>query len=237
MRLLVTFFALLFLVVSGVQAEETADPAFSQLFAERNARTLAVLEAEFPTDHKALMIRIGAIERGGQSRMLMLSGSFDAIGAIRRKYATRLQYAPPQALANLLLAAAGFHEAVLAGEGPGGCGVFAQNGTGALFQLSRSDAYARQIDLQSAMYFEAVAGAIEQPEYYGDPRQSDFAALLTVMGAAGVPQSYAATIARGQPSDPDLCPALATMFKAAAALDTPEGLRVRADLAKNLAGY
>lgn len=237
MRLPRTVLALLFLAVTGTQAEETAAPDFSQLFAERNARTLAVLEVEFPTDHKTLMIRIGAIARSGQSQMLMLSGGFDAIGGIRRKYANRLQYAPPQALANLLQAAAGFHEAVLAGEGPGGCGVFAQNGTGALFQLGRSDPYVRQIDLQSAMYFEAVTGAIEQPEYYGDPRPSDFAALLAVMGAAGVPKSYAATIAGGRPSDPDLCPALATMFKTAAVLDTPEGLRVRADLAKNLAGY
>jgi hypothetical protein len=126
---------------------------------------------------------------------------------------------------------------VLKSDGPGGCGVFAQNGSGVLFQLGRSDGYARQIDLQSAVYFEAVAGAIEQPEYYGELKQSDFGALLAALAAAGVPKSYADAIVSGKPSNPELCPALITMFKAAAVFDTPEGLRVRADLAKNLAGY
>lgn len=224
-------------LVSGVSAQDVAQPDFQTLFAERNPKTLAVLQAEFPSDHKALMIRLGAIARSGQSGMLMFSGAFDALGSIRRKYSNRLQYAPPEALTGLLSAAAGFHQSVLSGEGPGGCGVFAQNGTGTLFQLNLSEKYAREIDLQSAMYLDAVAAAIERPEYYGELQQSDFAALLAVMAAAGVPQSYAASIAGGRPSDPDFCPALIAMFKAAAVFDTPEGLRVRADLARNLAGY
>jgi hypothetical protein len=236
MRLLTVIFTALVVLTAAAPAQDTA-PAFSKLFAERNARTLAVLEAEFPADYRALMIRIGAVERSGQSEMLKLSGSFAAVSDIRRKYAGRLRFAPPDALAALLTAAAGFHDAVLEGEGVGTCGVFAQNGTGALYQLSRSEPYAREIDLQSALYFEAVAAAIERPEYYGETSQADFAALLAAMGAAGVPPGYAASIAGGRPSDPDFCPALSTMFKAAAVFDTPEGLRVRADLAKNLAGY
>jgi hypothetical protein len=229
----------LVLIVLGLFATGAAaeDAPFGKVVAERNPRTLAVLEAEFPADHRALMIRIGALERSGQSQMLMLSGAFDAIGSIRRKYADRLQYAPPDALSALLTTAAGFHASVLEGEGPGGCGVFAQNGTGTLFQLGKSKAYRREIDLQSAMYFEAVAGAIERPEYYGEPQQADLAALFAVLAAAGVPETYVPAIVSGRPSDPDLCPALIAMFKAAAIFDTPEGLRARADLAKNLAGY
>lgn len=237
MHRLLALLTTLAVLVSGASAQDVAPPDFQTLFAERNPKTLAVLEAEFPSDHKALIIRLGAIGRSGQSSMLMLSGAFDAIGSIRRKYANRLQYAPPDALAALLTAAAGFHQSVLSGEGPGGCGVFAQNGTGTLFQLNLSESYAREIDLQSAMYLQAVAEAIERPEYYGELQQSDFAALLAVMAAAGVPQGYATSIAGGKPSDPDFCPALIAMFRAAAAFDTPEGLRARADLAKNLAGY
>jgi hypothetical protein len=237
MRRFLAFIATLAVLASGAASAQDAGPDFSTRFAERNPKTLAVLEAEFPSDLKALVIRLGAIGRSGQSSMLMFSGAFDALGSIRRKYANRLQYAPPDALAALLVAAAGFHQSVLTGEGAGGCGVFAQNGTGTLFQLNRSETYAREIDLQSAMYFEAVAEAIERPEYYGELQQSDFAALLAVMAAAGMPKTYAASIASGKPSDPDFCPALIAMFKAAAVFDTPEGLRVRADLARNLAGY
>jgi hypothetical protein len=225
------------LFATAAMGQDKPAPTFSETFVDRNPRTLAVLRAEFPDEHRALLERIGIIERGGQSEMLMLSNGFDAVGAIRRKYAARLEFAPPQALTALLASTAGFYEAVFKGEGPGGCGVFAQNGTGALFQLSRSEAYAKEIDLQSAMFLEAVAAAIERPEYYGAGGQEDFAALLVVMTEAGVPPDYLAAIAGGKPSDPNLCPALATMFKAAAVFDTPEGLRVRADLAKNLAGY
>lgn len=216
---------------------QDATPTFSKTFAERNTRTLAVLRAEFPQEHRALLQRIGILERSGQSDMLMASGGFDAVGAIRRQYAARLEFAPPQALAALLASTAAFHEAVFEGEGPGGCGLFARNGSGTLFQLGRAEAYANQIDLQSALYFEAVAGAIERPEFYGTTGPADFAALLLAMTKAGAPPDYLAAIAGGKPSDVNLCPALATMFRAASVFDTPEGLRVRADLAKNLAGY
>lgn len=212
-------------------------PNFAKLFAERNPRTIAVLKAEFPDDLRALLQRIDAISASDQSLKIKLSGGFDAVRGIRKKYAPRLAFAPPEALAGLLVAAAGYHEAVLGGEGPGGCGVFAQNGTGTLFQLDRSELYAKEIDLQSALYLEAVAAGIETPEYYGDVTQDDFNELLAVMAKAGVSKDYLTALAGGKPSDPNLCPALVTMFKSAAVVDTPAGLRVRADLAKNLTGY
>ena len=55
--------------------------------------------------------------------MLKLSAAFDAVADIRRKYAARLRYAPPQTLAAMLDAAASFHLAVLERDGPGACAV------------------------------------------------------------------------------------------------------------------
>jgi hypothetical protein len=224
----------LVLVALPVQAQDTP---FRELFESRNGRTLAVLKAEFPQDYNGLMIRIGAVERSQQSEMLKLSAAFAAVGEVRRKYVARLRYAPPQNLAALLESAAAFHQAVLEKDGPGACGVFAQNGTGALFSLARSEAYAAEIDMQSARYFEAVAGAIERPEYYGEPQQEDFAVVLAALVAAKVPESYVPAIVRGQRSDPDFCPALVALFRTAAIIDSPPGLRARADLAANLVGY
>ncbi|HEY9010802.1 MAG TPA: hypothetical protein VIN06_07270, partial [Devosia sp.] len=154
---LFTLVATLVLLALPAVAEETS---FRQLFESRNGRTLAVLKAEFPQDYDGLMIRIGAVERSEQSEMLKLSAAFAAVGDVRRKYVARLRFAPPQDLAALLESAAAFHQSVLEKDGPGACGVFAQNGTGALFSLARSDTYAAEIDTQSARYFEAVAGAI-----------------------------------------------------------------------------
>lgn len=221
------------LLAAPVLAEEAG---FAERFAARNPLTLAVLESEFPSDLTLLEVRLRAIETLGQGE-LVAAAAFNAVGEIRRKYAPRIRFAPPEALASLLQATASFHEAVFAGEGPAACGLFAQNGTGTLFQLSLADKYAAEIDRQTALFLETVVAAIEQPESYGPTGEQDFAALLAVMGRAGVPASYGVAIASGRPENDELCPALATMFKAAAVFDTPAGLRVRADLAQNLAGY
>lgn len=234
MKFLALAAAIVALLASSAAAQESS---FRELFESRNARTLAVLKGEFPQDYRGLMIRIGAVDRSEQSEMLKLSAAFAAVGELRRKYVARIRFAPPQTLSVLLESAAAFHLAVLDRDGPGACGVFAQNGTGALFSLARSDAYADEIDLQSARYFEAVAGAIERPEYYGEPQQQDFAVVLAALVAANVPESYVPAIAAGQRNHPDFCPALAALFKTAAVIDSPPGLRVRADLAANLVGY
>ena len=222
------------LLATPVLAEEAG---FAERFAARNPLTLAVLASEFPSDLTLLEVRLRAIETLGQGDLIAGAAAFNAVGEIRKKYAPRIRFAPPEALASLLQATASFHEAVFAGEGPAACGLFAQNGTGTLFQLSLSDKYAAEIDRQSALFLEAVVAAIERPEAYGPTGEQDFATLLAVMGRAGVPASYGVAIASGRPENDELCPALATMFKAAAAFDAPQGLRVRADLAQNLAGY
>ncbi|HEY9013304.1 MAG TPA: hypothetical protein VIN06_20060, partial [Devosia sp.] len=80
-------------------------------------------------------------------------------------------------------------------------------------------------------------GAIERPEYYGEPQQQDFAVVLAALVAAKVPEGYVPAIVGGQRNNPDFCPALVALFKTAAIIDSPPGLRVRADLAANLVGY
>jgi len=234
MKITALFALLVALVVFPAQAQ---DKTFTERFTERNARTLAVLEAEFPQDHRTLMIRIGAIERSSQSDMLKLSASFASISDIRKKYADRLRFAPPVALEKLLRAAAAFHERVLELDGEAACSAFAQSGTGVLFQLANSDKYVVEIDRQSAEYFSAVTQGIEHPEFYGEAQQDDLALVLRAMLAAGSSQEQVALILAGRPNTEGYCSALAAMFRVASVLDAPQGLRARADLAVNLAGY
>jgi hypothetical protein len=215
----------------------TATVPLVEMFEQRNPRTLAVLAADFPQDHRALLDHLAALEGSGHSQMVLLNASFDAVGALRRKYADRLLFAPPQALANLLATLADFYDAVLDHDGAALCGKFAQDGSGVLFQLAKSDAYMERVDAQSAAYFDAVVKAIEAPEYYGASEDGDWPKVLGTMVGRGAPQSYVISIAAGSAADPNLCPALAAMFRTVASLDTPEGLRTRADFAKNLAGY
>lgn len=232
MHFLIALIAVLLPLAASAQ-----DQTFTELFAERNGRTLAVLEAEFPQDHRMLLLRLGAIERSNQSEMLKFTAAFGLIGDLRKQYAPRLRFAPPSALERLLRATAAFHERVLEVDGDATCGAFAQNGTGVLYQLGTSDKYAVEIDRQSAEYFEAVAQAIERPEAYGEMQKDDFALVLRGMLAAGSSDQQVALILAGRPDAEGYCSAIAAMFRIAAVLDQPAGLRARADLAVNLAGY
>jgi len=233
MRRLLALIALL--LPLAAQAQEPKP--FTELFADRNGRTLKVLEAEFPQDHRLLMVRLGAIERTDQSEMLKLNAAFALLNDIRKQYAPRLRFAPPGALERLLRSTAAFHERVLEVDGDATCGAFAQNGTGVLYQLGTSEKYAAEIDRQSAEFFEAVAAAIERPESYGELQKDDLALVFRGMLAAGASQEQVALILKGQPSAEGYCSAIAAMFRIAAVLDQPAGLRSRADLAVNLAGY
>lgn len=200
-------------------------------------RTLALLAAEFPVDHQALLEDLAAIDaEDGTERELGLLVAQRFTG-LRRKYADRLQFAPSAAHSKMMSQLAAFYEKVHQTEGSAVCGRFAADGSAVLFDLGLSVAYAEFIDAQSVAFFEAVVGAIERPEYAGAASQDDWSFVVRKMVEAGAPASFAATIAGGDPDDPDLCLALAAMFVATALLDTPEGARTRADFARNLTGY
>lgn len=162
---------------------------------------------------------------------------FGELTAIRKKYAAKLLFAPGQALQNVLIRLAYFYDDVLVSRGPGVCGRFAQDGSGALFDLGVQDQYWQALDLQTEAYLSAVVQAIETPEYYGVVDDADWGVVFAAMVRRGSPLSYVATISAGDRNDPDLCPALAAMFRTSAGLEGPEGARTRADLAQNLTGY
>jgi hypothetical protein len=244
MRILTLFVLSLILLAKPVLAEdkpttpaaETA-PSLVEQFQERNPKTVAVLASDFPDDYRVLLTQLDTIEATGQSQMVQLNASFDALRQIRKKYADRMSFAPPALLADVLTKLADFYEDVLKQDGAAVCGKFAQDGSGVLFQLARSDAYVERLDAQSAAYLEAVVGAIETPETYGAADKNDYPKVLAIMVRAGAPESYVAAIANGNGADPNLCPALAAMFRTVALSDAAEAVRMRPLLGLNAGGY
>lgn len=199
--------------------------------------TMQFLRTEFPDDHAAFLAsveEIGGAE--GQPVELMLK-AFNELTELRRKYADKITFAPGLSQSIMLGLIADLHDRVFATEGPEVCGRFAHDGSAILFALGKSGTYATALDRQSLAYFEAVVGAIETPDYAGDVEPEDWNVLLSAMVSAGAPTSYVKTIGEGRRTDPDLCPAYAALFRTSGLLNTPEGLRTRADFAKNLAGY
>lgn len=250
MRSLVLVAALLFATTTSTLAQRigegvTVVPDLSpagrfDLMAEvekRYGATLGIIRSEFPRDYAEVMTAIAAISwRGGEENRALL-GAFGAVTEVKKKYASRLIFAPSPRHSAMLASLAKFYVAVAETEGTETCGRFAEDGSGVLFELGLSGKYAAALDAQSAAYFEAVVAAIETPEYGGAVEPEDWSAVVNAMIAAGAPQSFARTISAGNRADPDLCPALAAMFVTSAVLDTPEGERTRADFAKNLSGY
>jgi hypothetical protein len=207
------------------------------LFEQRYGRTLELLEAEFPDDHAALVDQIAEIDRQvGDERQLLLA-AFERLTEVRRKYAPRLRFAPSLSHSVMLGRIADFHDLVLDNEGPQVCARFAHDGSGVLFELGLSGRYANALDLQSLAYFDAVVRAIETPEYTEPVATDDWTAVLRAMVAAGAPASFLRTITTADRNDPDLCRALAAMFRTSGLLSTPEAARARADFASNLTGY
>jgi hypothetical protein len=220
------------------QSTEQAEPAgFEAVARERFARTLAAIEADFPDDFRLLDAHLGQIATAGVDEKNASILFFEQLTALRRKYAYKMIEAPTAAHAAILGRLAAFYDQVFAAEGPLVCGRFAHEGTGALFELGLGQKYAGLIDLQSAAYFAAVAAAFETPEYSGIAGRRDWNIVLETMIRAGMPRSYVEAISSGRGGDPDLCPAYSALFRGTGVLNTVEGSRIRADLAKNLVGY
>jgi hypothetical protein len=246
MRMLFCALALLAGVVpawaqdNSVVATPDPPPRFDlvEVVTSRFERTFAAIRSDFPDDYATLLAALSAISwQGIRDERVALLAAFAVIKDLRDVHAERVAHAPSVSHAVMLGLLADFYDEVLKAEGPAVCGRFASDGSAVLFELGLSEKYARRLDLQSAAYFDAVVRATETPENPEAVRPEDWTFLLGNMVAAGAPRSFVDTIARGDPNDPDLCPALATMFRASGLLDTPEGARTRADLAKNLSGY
>ena len=207
------------------------------LFERQFAQTGAVLRADFPADRRRLADDLKAIDRMAGPPTALMTLVFKRLTELKRPYAARLKFAPGAAQSALLAHLAGFYERLFEAEGAAVCGRFAQDGTAVLFELGLSEKYAQLIDRQSVAYLKAVVGAIETPEPSEPVRPEDWEAVMTRLLEAGAPPSFAATIAGGDPNDPDLCPALATLLLTISLMETPEAARARADFAQNLAGY
>ena len=208
-----------------------------QVFLQRNARTMEILESDFPYDYEDVMRSIETLRASKTDIDSKLLALFSQLTQIRKKYAERLRFAPV-AQHRLMIAALGrFMAEVQLKAGPAICGHFAQDGSGALFAEGVAARFASLIDIQSAAYFAAVVGAIESPEPRDAVDDEDWRAVFSRMVADGHPPAFVGTIARSDAADPTLCPALAAMLSSAARMDGAAAERFRADFAGNVTGY
>jgi hypothetical protein len=224
----------------GIAAAPDVSPRFDvvDVMTTRFGRTIAAIKSDFPDQYVTLVAVLSGIGwQGVRDERVALLRAFEVMKDLRREHAEKVRHAPSVSHAVMLGLLADFYEEVLKAEGPAVCGRFAKDGSAVLFDLGLSEKYAERLDLQAAAYYDAVVKAIETPENPGAVRRTDWNFLLMRMVMAGAPRSFLDTIARGDPNDPDLCLALAAMFRASGLLETSAGQRTRADLARNLAGY
>ncbi|WP_375451912.1 hypothetical protein [uncultured Devosia sp.] len=228
----------IFILTTGSMVQG-AEPAVrtATLFEQQFPLTTKVLTADFPQDLRALQQAFSEIDRSEVSPPIKLHRAFQSLTALRKVYSDKLQYARADMSALLVLGLAGFYDSVLQRDGADVCGGFAVDGAGALFALGRSAGYGKELDVQAAAYFAAVASALEDPDVVGQASEADWAEVMGQVVARGNPASYIATMEEGRAEDPDLCPALAAFFYVLADMDSDAGKRARAELIQGLTGY
>jgi hypothetical protein len=214
-----------------------AEPTVERLFLQRNSRTMAILQMDFPRDHDAIMASIALLEHAELPVERKLELLFVQLKDIRNRYAERLRFAPEPNQQLVMAVLGGFMLEVEREVGTATCGMFARDGTGALFEAGVAGRFAAAIDSQSAAYLAAIVASIENPEIHEPIQQADWSAVFAQMGRLGHPLSYVESIAKGAVEDPDLCPALGSMFRTAALMPGINAARFRADFVSKLAGY
>lgn len=216
---------------------QTGGVDVAALFEARFPATLALLKAEFPADRRVFDEGLAIIDGMAGEENALLTLAFSQLTDLRRHYEARLRFATSERQAAMLGQLAVLYDLVLKEEGAEVCGRLARDGTAALFEANLSEKYAELIDRQSVAYFEAVISAIEAPEPSEAMQPDDLKEIMGRLIEAGAPPSFPAAIAAGDPANPELCPALATLFLTISLMETPAAARARADFAQNLAGY
>ncbi|WP_354041243.1 hypothetical protein [Devosia sp. UYZn731] len=218
-------------------AVETTNETTAALFAEQYPVTRSVLAADFPQDLQALEQSFGDIDSTEISPQLKMQRAFLELTALRKQYASQLQFARADMSALVVLSLADFYQSVLQRDGAAVCGGFATDGAGALYTIGAAPGYALELDRQSAAYFSAVVSALEDPDAVGPASEEDWKQVMSQIVTDGHPPSYLASIAGGRATDPDLCPALSAFMHAMVDVKSDVALRARADFIQNATGY
>lgn len=209
----------------------------AKVFESYYPKTMAVLQADFPAEYAGMQNVLRQLQQVRGTDEARLTAAFVALTKIRKKYADRLNNAPPETVRRMWGLLAEFHQTVLKNQGAKFCGEFATNGAGTLFQHGAAGVYAARLDAQSEAYFNAVVAAIENPEVYGEPDETDWSLAGMAMIANGGSEDDIKRILANDPRDPLLCKSLADFFLILAALDQPFSKRVLANFAPAAAGY
>ena len=200
-------------------------------------QTMAVLAGNFPQDLAVFVSVVEDISLRERRQPSAQAAAFRSLTEMRRKYDARVFAAPGAAQAAMLTHLASFYDLVLENEGPEVCGLLAHGGSSVLFARGLAEKYAERLDRQSMLYLEAVLGAAPGARPPSTATPEDWSEMLRAIEEAGAPRSFRLAIEAGDPTNPELCPALALLLRTTAWHDVPAARRVRADFAKNLAGY
>lgn len=226
-------------VASPVLATEVPKQSImtAALFEQNYPLTRGVLVADFPMDLRALEQGFVQIDNTEILPQLKLQRLFMDLTALRKRYASKLAYARTQKSALLVLSLAEFYRNVMRHETPDVCGAFASDGAGILLARGQGARYAKDMDRQAAVYFSAVASALENPDVVGRASQADWSMVMGQIVADGHPASYIGVIAKAKASDPELCPALLALFGALVEVKPSIAQRVRAEFIQGVTGY
>ena len=193
---------------------------------KRYGQTLEVIKSEFPDDYAVLMANIAGLSWQGGEENRALLGAFGILTELKKKYASRLPFAPSRNHTGMLGSLAKFYVAYPTARERSVRPVRARQ----VGRAVRAGAFGQVRGGARRAVRRLFRGRCRGHRDAGIQRRraaGDWSAVMNAMLAAGRPQSFVKTISEGNRADPDLCPALSAMFVTSGVLDTPEGRRTR----------
>ena len=208
--------------------------------ASQNRETLEVLEDRYAADLSRIESTLDRLLQGAEAnfdREAALEDFSEVIANERRQLADLVSQAPDASLRTAVAGLAEFMRKVYEQEGAELCGRFADAGSQVLYQEDLAQAYAEDLDRQSALFLTAAADARDQPQTHGTATDEDLGTLFNRMLAEGGTEHQLDVLAAQNPADPEVCPALLRMLDALSTLEGPEGARARAFFLPEFVGY
>lgn len=206
----------------------------------QNKETLQILEDRYAADISRIESTLDRLLDNAQAdfdREEALEGFAEVIAAERSRVANLIPQAPDASLRAAVAGLEEFMRKVYEQQGPEVCGRFADSGSDVLYEEDLAEAYAEDLDRQSALFLAAAADARDQPQTHGTANDQDLGVLFNRMLAQGGTEHQLDVLAAQNPADPEVCPALLGMLGALSTLDGPEGTRARAYFLPEFVGY
>ena len=194
-----------------------------------------IVKSSFPEEYTALTTELSVALKAGAGQIELAGISQRAITALRQAHADEILSAPDDRLREIVTMSRDLHGAVLANEGRAVCNRFAIGGPASL-DGNTLGKFVEVLDAQGSAVLKAIVeGQTDARPPSERASAADWDAARAEAVTQGISQAQLDALSTLDQADGDLCGGLIGLMGAFLAMDTPQGLRLRANYVRDLA--